>query len=202
MLIFISSLILLQGHRLKNCDSQTYQALFGLNVKRRILLSGTPIQNDLLEYFSLVHFVNQGLLGSAAEFRKQYELPILKGRDSMATDAEQKRGQERLNEMAKLVNRCIIRRTAGILSKYLPPKIEQIVLCPLTDTQREIYLSFVKFLRSVVTNSVLFRIKLIKVYKFTFGRRNEMMLHTFMFVIACFSALAFLCHLCFLFCYI
>jgi DNA repair and recombination RAD54-like protein len=72
----------------------------------------------------LVHFVNEGLLGSSSEFRKQYELPILKGRDSMATIEEQKRGKERLEEMAKLVNRCIIRRTAGILSKYLPPKIE------------------------------------------------------------------------------
>ena len=53
----------LQGHRLKNCENQTYQALNGLPAKRRVLLSGTPIQNDLLEYFSLVHFVNEGILG-------------------------------------------------------------------------------------------------------------------------------------------
>ena len=55
----------MQGHRLKNSENQTYQALVALNCKRRVLLSGTPIQNDLLEYFSLVHFVNQGLLGTA-----------------------------------------------------------------------------------------------------------------------------------------
>ena len=55
-----------QGHRLKNCENQTYQALSGLPTKRRVLLSGTPIQNDLLEYFSLVHFVNQGILGTAS----------------------------------------------------------------------------------------------------------------------------------------
>lgn len=54
-----------QGHRLKNCESQTYVALMGLRCQRRVLLSGTPIQNDLLEYFSLVHFVNQGILGTA-----------------------------------------------------------------------------------------------------------------------------------------
>lgn len=54
-----------EGHRLKNSENQTYQALINLKAKRRVLLSGTPIQNDLLEYFSLVHFVNQGLLGTA-----------------------------------------------------------------------------------------------------------------------------------------
>lgn len=54
-----------EGHRLKNSENQTYQSLMGLKAKRRVLLSGTPIQNDLLEYFSLVHFVNTGLLGTA-----------------------------------------------------------------------------------------------------------------------------------------
>ena len=54
----------LQGHRLKNSENQTYSALNSLQCKRRLLLSGTPIQNDLLEYFSLVNFVNSGLLGN------------------------------------------------------------------------------------------------------------------------------------------
>lgn len=52
----------------------------GLKAKRRVLLSGTPIQNDLTEYFSLIHFVNEGLLGNASEFRKKYENYILKGK--------------------------------------------------------------------------------------------------------------------------
>jgi len=55
-----------QGHRLKNNENQTYMALNSLQCQRRILLSGTPIQNDLLEYFSLVNFVNGGLLGESA----------------------------------------------------------------------------------------------------------------------------------------
>ncbi len=54
----------LQGHRLKNYEKQTYQALNALKAERRILLSGTPIQNDLLEYYSLVHFVNADILGN------------------------------------------------------------------------------------------------------------------------------------------
>ncbi|KAL3252394.1 hypothetical protein MRX96_017707 [Rhipicephalus microplus] len=66
-----------EGHRLKNCENQTYHALNGLQTRRRVLLSGTPIQNDLLEYFSLIHFVNQGILGTAQEFKKKFELPNL-----------------------------------------------------------------------------------------------------------------------------
>jgi SNF2 family DNA or RNA helicase len=74
-----------EGHRLKNSENQTYQALMNLKSKRRVLLSGTPIQNDLLEYFSLVHFVNEGILGTAAAFRKHFENPILRGRDAGMT---------------------------------------------------------------------------------------------------------------------
>ena len=57
------TLVCVQGHRLKNCENQTYTALTQLRTPCRILLSGTPIQNDLLEYFSLLHFVNTGILG-------------------------------------------------------------------------------------------------------------------------------------------
>lgn len=57
---------------MKNCENQTYQALMGLQAKRRVLLSGTPIQNDLLEYFSLVQFVNQGILGTAQVCLQKY----------------------------------------------------------------------------------------------------------------------------------
>ncbi|KAL3317948.1 DNA repair and recombination protein RAD54-like [Cichlidogyrus casuarinus] len=133
-----------EGHRLKNSENQTYQALVQLKCRRRVLLSGTPIQNDLLEYFSLVHFVNQGLLGTAAEFRKKYELPILKGRDSFSTPEEQKRGEEKLKELLELVSRCIIRRTQALLTKYLPVKIEQVICCRLSESQSNIYKDFVK----------------------------------------------------------
>lgn len=66
-----------QGHRLKNAENQTYDALFKLDCRRRVLLSGTPIQNDLLEYFSLVHFVNSGILGKRVINRRIYHEIIL-----------------------------------------------------------------------------------------------------------------------------
>ncbi|XP_041064805.1 DNA repair and recombination protein RAD54-like isoform X1 [Carcharodon carcharias] len=133
-----------EGHRLKNSDNQTYQALNNLNAKRRVLISGTPIQNDLLEYFSLVHFVNAGILGTAQEFKKRFELSILKGRDAAASERERQHGEEKLKELISIVNRCLIRRTSDILSKYLPVKIEQIVCCRLTSLQSELYKLFLK----------------------------------------------------------
>jgi hypothetical protein len=91
-----------QGHRLKNSQSQTFQALNALQTARRVILSGTPIQNDLTEYFSLLNFVNPGVLGTAQVFHRRYETPILRARDSLATEAEQALGQERLTEVRSL----------------------------------------------------------------------------------------------------
>ncbi len=94
-----------QGHRLKNCENQTYTALTHLQTSKRILLSGTPIQNDLLEYFSLLHFVNTGILGTTSEFKRRFETPILKGRDACASERETALGKERLAELADIVNK-------------------------------------------------------------------------------------------------
>ena len=67
----------------------------------------------------------------------------MRGRDADASDADHAKGVEKLQELAEAVNRCIIRRTQALLSKYLPKKIEQIVLCSLTPLQKSIYESFV-----------------------------------------------------------
>lgn len=133
-----------EGHRLKNSENQTYQSLMGLKAKRRVLLSGTPIQNDLLEYFSLVHFVNQGLLGTAQEFRRKYETPILRGQDAAATDTERKLAEERLSDLVSIVNKCLIRRTSALLSKYLPLKHELVVCIKMGELQTRLYKNFIQ----------------------------------------------------------
>lgn len=132
-----------EGHRLKNGDSQTFNAINGLNVRRRVILSGTPIQNDLTEYYSLISFANPDLLGSRQEFRKRFEIPILRGRDADANEEERQRGDECLAELLKIVNQFIIRRTNDILSKYLPVKYEHVVFCNLTPFQRDLYNHFI-----------------------------------------------------------
>lgn len=133
-----------EGHRLKNGDSQTFTALNSLNVTRRVILSGTPIQNDLSEYFSLISFANPEILGTRLEFRKRFEIPILRGRDADATDADRQKGDECLSELLKIVNKFIIRRTNDILSKYLPVKYEHVVFCDLAPFQLDLYNYFIK----------------------------------------------------------
>jgi DNA repair and recombination RAD54-like protein len=81
-------------------------------------LSGTPIQNDLSEYFSLLNFANPGLLGTPNEFRKNYEIPILRGRDADATQKDHETSDQKLSELWSIVSKFIIRRTNDILSKY------------------------------------------------------------------------------------
>ncbi|TLS23424.1 uncharacterized protein PpBr36_06686 [Pyricularia pennisetigena] len=132
-----------EGHRLKNGDSQTFTALNNLNVSRRVILSGTPIQNDLSEYFSLISFANPDLLGTRLEFRKRFELPILRGRDADASEKEREKGDECLKELLALVNKFIIRRTNDILSKYLPVKYEHVVFCNLAPFQLDLYNYFI-----------------------------------------------------------
>ncbi|KAK4033283.1 P-loop containing nucleoside triphosphate hydrolase protein [Parachaetomium inaequale] len=132
-----------EGHRLKNGDSQTFSALNNLNVSRRVILSGTPIQNDLSEYFALISFANPDLLGTRLEFRKRFELPILRGRDADASEADRKRGDECLAELLAIVNKFIIRRTNDILSKYLPVKYEHVVFCNLAPFQLALYNYFI-----------------------------------------------------------
>lgn len=133
-----------EGHRLKNGDSRTFSALNDLNVSRRVILSGTPIQNDLSEYFSLISFANPNLLGTRLEFRKKFELPILRGRDAAASEKEVQKGTECLNELLGIVNKFIIRRTNDILTKYLPVKYEHVVFCNLAPFQLDLYNYFIK----------------------------------------------------------
>lgn len=132
-----------EGHRLKNSDSLTFQSLALLNVPRRVILSGTPIQNDLSEYFSLINFAIPDVLGSRAEFRKEFELDILRGRDAEATEAQQELGKQKLQQLSSIVSKFIIRRSNDILSKYLPVKYEHVVFCRLSPFQLALYDLFI-----------------------------------------------------------
>lgn len=83
-----------------------------------MILTGTPIQNDLSEYFALLNFANPNYLGDRAQFRKTYELPILRGRDSDSSESEVALAEAKLKELTAKVQKFIIRRTNDLLSKY------------------------------------------------------------------------------------
>ncbi|KAL6912084.1 hypothetical protein ACP4OV_000889 [Aristida adscensionis] len=132
-----------EAHRLKNDQTLTNKALAALPCTRRILLSGTPMQNDLEEFFSMVNFTNPGILGDASYFRRYYEAPIICGREPTATAEEKKLGSERSAELSSKVNQFILRRTNALLSNHLPPKIVEVVCCKLTPLQTTLYNHFI-----------------------------------------------------------
>lgn len=128
-----------EGHRLKTAANKSAQAIRNLNTERRVILSGTPIQNDLSEFFTMVDFVNPGLLNGYNTFKKCFEAPILKSRQPGATESDIEKGTAREEELAELTKLFILRRNASILAKYLKPKTEFVLFCKPTQAQAEVY---------------------------------------------------------------
>lgn len=132
-----------EGHRLKTAQNKSALAIKSLNTERRIILSGTPIQNDLAEFYTMVDFVNPGLLSKYSTFKREFETPILKSQQPGATAKDLEKGEARSEELANLTGMFILRRTAEILSKYLPPKTEYVVFCRPTEAQSAVYRAIV-----------------------------------------------------------
>ncbi|KAL4934414.1 DEAD/DEAH box helicase [Aspergillus undulatus] len=128
-----------EGHRLKTLQNKSGQAIQSLNTTKRIILSGTPIQNDLKEFFAAVDLVNPGILGSFKSFIKEFETPIVRSRQPEATEKDIEKGEARNEELRELTLKFMLRRTADILAKYLPPKTEYVLFCKPTSTQAKIY---------------------------------------------------------------
>ncbi|XP_050172704.1 DNA repair and recombination protein RAD54B isoform X1 [Myiozetetes cayanensis] len=141
-----------EGHRLKNSTIKTTTALTSLSCERRIILTGTPIQNDLQEFYALIEFVNPGILGSLSTYRKIYEEPIVRSREPSAAKEEKELGEKRAAELTRLTGLFILRRTQEVINKFLPPKKESIIFCRPTALQLELYR---KLLSSRVITSCL-----------------------------------------------
>jgi DNA repair and recombination protein RAD54B len=144
-----------EGHRLKTLQNKSGQAIQSLNATKRIILSGTPIQNDLKEFFAAVDLVNPGVLGSFKSFIKEFEVPIVRSRQPEATEKDIEKGEARNEELRELTSKFMLRRTAEILAKYLPPKTEYVLFCKPTNTQAKIYQSVLEspVFQSVIGNS-------------------------------------------------
>jgi DNA repair and recombination RAD54-like protein len=128
-----------EAHRLKNSENQTSRALNSLPVKRRVLLTGTPMQNDLQEFYAMVDFTNPGILGTPEGFRRNTLFPILRGREPHASEAQKRKMMQIQNDMSTTVNDFILRRVNTLNAEHLPPKLVQVVCCNLTDIQQNMY---------------------------------------------------------------
>ncbi|KAL0956101.1 hypothetical protein HGRIS_002269 [Hohenbuehelia grisea] len=128
-----------EGHRLKSAKNKTVEALNLLKTSRRIILSGTPIQNDLGEFHTMADFCNPGLLDSYGTFRRVYETPILKSRAPDCTAKEREIGQGRSEQLLSVAKSFVLRREATLLKNYLPPKHEYVVFITPTKLQLSIF---------------------------------------------------------------
>ncbi|KAL4855183.1 Protein CHROMATIN REMODELING 25 [Chlorella vulgaris] len=128
-----------EAHRLKNGASKINQAVLHLPCKLRLLLTGTPIQNDLSEYYAMFSTACPGLFGTPAQFRKKYENPILAGRDAGASDKQLQNGSAAQADLVQLSSQYIIRRSSETLKQYLPAKIQEVIFCKMSTLQYALY---------------------------------------------------------------
>lgn len=157
-----------EGHRLKNGSSKTLNVLRELEIKKKILLTGTPIQNDLNEFYTIIDFVNPGVLGTYNNFKKKFITPISKSRD--INNKHNKKiievGEEKSRELIDLTKKFILRRSNSILSKFLPPKTDIILFCKPTIQQIEAFADIIENvkvdLNNITFNSTLGLINLMK----------------------------------------
>ena len=125
---YFNYLILDESQAIKNPDSIIAQSVKELRSRRKLILTGTPIENSTMDLWSQLSFANPGLLGSKSYFRNEYQLPIEKKSDSGKT--------ARLNA---LIKPFILRREKSQVATDLPEKMINIKYCDLSESQREIY---------------------------------------------------------------
>ena len=121
-------LILDESQNIKNINSQTTKAVLLLNAKKRVALSGTPIENNLLELYSLFRFLNPEMFGSVQRFTNNYIVPIQKYSDIST-----------IEELKKKIYPFLLRRVKKEVLEDLPDKIEKLVYVDMNDEHRRFY---------------------------------------------------------------
>lgn len=122
------TVILDEAQHIKNRQTQNAQAVKAVKADHRVVLTGTPLENSVLDLWSIFDFLMPGYLGSANDFRERYEVPITREKNSEA--------QSRL---ARRVRPFLLRRMKREVAKDLPERIEQVSYCELTQDQKAAY---------------------------------------------------------------
>ncbi|KAM6571583.1 hypothetical protein CsatA_015663 [Cannabis sativa] len=131
-------LILDEAHLIKNWKSQRWQTLLNFNSKRRILLTGTPLQNDLMELWSLMHFLMPHIFQSHQEFKDWFCNPI-----AGMVEGQEKVNKEVIDRLHNVLRPFILRRLKRDVEKQLPMKLEHVIYCRLSKRQRNLYEDFI-----------------------------------------------------------
>ncbi|XP_059653836.1 protein CHROMATIN REMODELING 24 [Cornus florida] len=145
-------MILDEGHLIKNPSTQRAKSLLEIPCGYRIIISGTPIQNNLKELWALFNFCCPDLLGDKNWFKERYENPILRGNDKNASDREKRIGSTVAKELRERIQPYFLRRLKSEVFREddstntakLSKKNEVIVWLRLTSCQRQLYEAFLK----------------------------------------------------------
>ena len=133
-----------EGHELKNDKTAKAKNIKLVKTRRRIILTGTPLQNNMTEYFVMMDFVKPFLLGNKKEFSNRFSTPIDKGQKRDAGKFEVKLMQKRTHVLHKQLSGCVHRRDFSYIKKLLPQKREFTLEIKMCDLQKEMYLKFLE----------------------------------------------------------
>jgi len=136
--------VLDEGHIIKNSKTKLAKVIRQLKANHRLILSGTPIQNNVLELWSLFDFLMPGFLGTEKQFVAKYGKPILQSRDAKSSSKEQEAGVLAMEALHRQVLPFILRRLKEDVLQDLPPKIIQDYYCELSPLQVQLYEDFAK----------------------------------------------------------
>ncbi|KAI0501620.1 hypothetical protein KFK09_016565 [Dendrobium nobile] len=134
--------ILDEGHIIKNSKSKITYAVKQLKAEHRLILSGTPIQNNVLELWSLFDFLMPGFLGTERQFQATYGKPLLAAKDSKCSAKDAEAGVLAMEALHKQVMPFLLRRTKDEVLSDLPEKIIQDRYCNLSPVQLKLYEQF------------------------------------------------------------
>uniref|UniRef100_I3KN62 DNA helicase n=1 Tax=Oreochromis niloticus TaxID=8128 RepID=I3KN62_ORENI len=128
-----------EGHILKNEASAVSKAMNSIRTRRRIVLTGTPLQNNLIEYHCMVNFIKENLLGSVKEFRNRFINPIQNGQCADSTLQDVRVMKKRAHILYEMLAGCVQRKDYTALTKFLPPKHEYVLSVRMTPIQAKLY---------------------------------------------------------------
>ncbi len=135
--------VLDESQSIKNPGAQVTKACNLLHSKNRLVLSGTPVQNNTFDLYAQMHFLNPGFLGGMNFFRNHYAIPIDKYRDENA-----------IAELKKMTEPFILRRTKEKVAPDLPDKSEMIMWCEMGDQQKDVYDRYKHYYRNRLLNKI------------------------------------------------
>ncbi|KAM9356604.1 transcriptional regulator ATRX [Symphorus nematophorus] len=128
-----------EGHILKNEASAVSKAMNSIRTRRRVVLTGTPLQNNLVEYHCMVNFIKENLLGSIKEFRNRFINPIQNGQCADSTPHDVRIMKKRAHILYEMLAGCVQRKDYTALTKFLPPKHEYVLSIRMTPIQAKLY---------------------------------------------------------------